>query len=131
MREIFADRFYSVSLGDDGVVRLIRTPERIERLADMQASLDELSIVLRAAVADETPRGILMDFRAVLPRNDDDFESMMSAYRRELAAAFGRIAVLTQTQVGKLQMARLDRRDGTETATFEDEAEAMTYLLDE
>lgn len=125
--QVYTDRFWHAELVDE-VLRLTRTSERIEQLEAVQASLDALATALRAANIEHSPRGLLLDTRNAPPTINDEFESLTSSYRVQLEQAFGRVATLVATQVGKLQMARLDRRDGTHSAVFDDEAEALAFL---
>lgn len=126
--DLYSDRYWTAELRDS-VIRLTRTGERIDSLESMKASLEALSATLRTARDEHSIRGLLLDTRSAPPRNDDDFETLTSTYRQELQSAFGRVATLVSTQVGKLQLSRLDRRDGTHTMAFEDENEALAYIL--
>lgn len=129
---LYADRFWHAELADHDdskLIRLVRSSERIDDLTAMQASLVALAGALRDARDSHELKGLLLDTRAAPPRNVEGFESLTSSYRRELEQAFTRVATLVGTQVGKLQLSRLDRQDGTESVVFEDEDEALAYLI--
>ena len=125
--QLYSDRFWRVEL-QGAVLRVTRTSERIGALSEMRESLDALGVALRGARDAQSVRGVLMDTRSAPPTVNEDFESLAATYRVQLEEAFERVATLVGTEVGKLQMARLDRRDGTKTAVFKDEAEALAYL---
>lgn len=125
--ELFADRFWQASLDTDAVLHLTRTAEHAE-LTLMRKSLDALSAALRQASEQHSIRGILLDMREARPRNDAEFEDMTTHYRHELEGAFERIAMLVKTEVGKLQVSRLDRELGTKSHVFDDLADAMAFL---
>ena len=126
--QLYSDRFWNAELDDSKIIRLTRSGERIDDIAAMRTSLEALSAALRQARQEHEPRGLLLDTRSAPPRNDDDFETLTTSYRVELQQAFGRVVTLVGTAVGKLQMARLDQRDGTHTVVFDDEAEALAFL---
>lgn len=132
MRDIYVDELYEVSVDDEGFVRVSRTANPVDDLDRFAESLRSLAAAIRAEVGEgKKGRGILMDFRKARSRNDDAFEQMTSSYRQVLRGTFHRVALLAETQVGRLHIARLDREEGTNTPVFEDEASALAHLRGE
>lgn len=129
MREIYVDELYEVAVDDEGFVRVRRTAQSADDLERLADSLRSLATAIRAEIGDgRKGPGILMDFREARSRNDQAFEEMTTKYRQILRTSFHRVALLAQTQVGRLHIARLDREEGTRTPVFDDEAEALAHL---
>ena len=126
MRKAHANEYYTAIVEDDDIVRLVRSPTPIEDFDHFQERLAELVTWLE----DNTTarRGCLVDSRESIPRNDAQFEDILRTYRKMVRDRFERSAVLLRTQVGALQTRRFDREEGTNTAVFHDEAEAMAWL---
>ena len=97
-------------------------------------SNDEMSAAF-AALGDSLKGVHLEDWRLLLDtrlgpmRNDEAFEKAMKPYRTGFTARFARTATLVKTAVGKLQIARLAREEHREPHAFDDEAEAIAYLV--
>lgn len=73
----------------------------------------------------------LIDLRAIVGRNDADFEAALTPLRRELLLCFGRVALLVRTSIGGLQLERYLASDGIAARVFADESQAMAWFLDE
>lgn len=71
---------------------------------------------------------LLIDSRQSPARNDDAFEAEFARLRKHFIRDFAKIAVLVQTAVGVLQVARHMRVDDVPVAAFTDVAEALTFL---
>lgn len=119
--------FVSVTLDRvRGVARVTRSAERPPSIEEVTRAFDEAARVL-----DRLERGtlrLLIDLRAAPGRNDPEFEQAMAARRRELMRGFPAVAILVQTPVGELQIARITREDGSGARVFNDEAKALAWL---
>lgn len=71
---------------------------------------------------------LLVDLRAVAPRNDRAFEVAITAFRRKLFGGAGQMAILVGTAVGVLQVKRHMREDGFRAEVFSDEREALAFF---
>lgn len=79
---------------------------------------------------DRTEYVLLTDLRSAHGRNDPGFEQAIARYRSELFAGFSKRATLVKTMAGALQVQRLGREQhAPEVRVFQDEVEAMAYLL--
>jgi hypothetical protein len=118
-----------LSDGDRGVLILERTPEPFVDLSALGPANDPILKLLTTHAATGKAR-LLLDLRQGPGRNDAPFEQATEAARRGLFDLFGRVAVLVRTQVGKLQVSRLQKSDGADPhAVFTDEAEAIAWLV--
>jgi hypothetical protein len=74
---------------------------------------------------------LLIDFRDAWGRNDAAFEQTVAPFRTETTRGFRRVAVLTRSLAGQLQVQRLAREDGVEALRcFDAEATAIAWLLE-
>ena len=71
---------------------------------------------------------LLVDLRAVTPRNDPGFEAAIAKFRRKLFGGCQRIVILVRTAVGALQVKRHMREDGFPGEVFTDEGAAIVFL---
>lgn len=71
---------------------------------------------------------LLVDLRAVAPRNDPEFEIAVAKFRRKLYKGGERTAILVRTAVGALQVKRHIREDGFTIEVFQSEEDALAYL---
>ena len=75
---------------------------------------------------------LLIDFRDAWGRNDAAFEQTVAPFRTETTRGFRRVAVLTRSLAGQLQVQRLAREDGVEALRcFDAEDAAIAWLLDD
>lgn len=122
MRVILDNEFIRVEeLAAERVVMVRRKPHPIP-LADVPA-------VYAAAFATARPEykqwGVVIDMRAVAGNNDPAFERAMEPVRRSADQAFARVVVLVKSMVGRMQIERTRRHDGTSTFVTQDEDEAL------
>lgn len=112
---------------DEGLrlIRVTRTPVAYTNATEIETSMREFKGLRRG---DRAGYRLLLDVREGPLRNDEDFESIMKRYRPELFEGFAAMAILVKTAIGKLQMARIQRDEGTARAVFTDEREALAYL---
>ena len=71
---------------------------------------------------------LLIDSREGPARNDPAFEELLARVRGPIVSRFARSAVLVQSAVGRLQVARYAREDRASPGVFTDEAAALAYL---
>jgi hypothetical protein len=128
MRDIYRSSHFHLVV-DEGarIVRRVRTAEPFTSLASLKAEYDGL-----LAAMESTYRGRyaqLVDVRLAPPRNDPEFEKVITPLHPRLYAGFCASAVLVQTAAGRLQLRRmLATLPGGEVPVFLDEGEAMGYL---
>lgn len=116
--------------GDNGsIVRLCRTPLRINTLSE---AAEVWSGVVRALIGlDRKSLGLAIDFRDARGRNDEEFERTVAPYRAEITKGFRRVAVLTKSLTGQMQVQRLAREDRVEgLRCFDSETAAIEWLED-
>jgi hypothetical protein len=119
--------FVSVSLDRARrVVRVTRSAERPRSIEQITQAFDEATRAFDSF--DRTRLRLLIDLRAAPGRNDPEFEQAMATRRHELMRGFAAVAILVQTPVGELQIARISREDGSSAKVFNDEAKAMAWL---
>lgn len=127
MMEIFRSPLMVIrKLPGSRVVLFKRLPERSGDLAVTRAAMEGGVKALEALP--RTELCVLIDVREAPPLVDSGFEALLASMRPRLFCGFARVAVLTVTSVGKLQINRLAREDGIEYRVFSDEDEAMSYL---
>lgn len=112
---------------NESIVRLCRTPLRINTLEEAS---QVWSGVVRALVGLERKSlALAIDFREARGRNDDEFERTVAPYRAEITKGFRRVAVLTKSLTGQMQIQRLASEDRVEgVRCFESEADALEWL---
>lgn len=127
MNQLVGNAFVSVSVDHlGGVVRVTRSGQRAESVDEITAAFDR---AIRALdTLDRRRLRLLIDLRAAPGRNDAEFERAMATRRSQLMRAFAAVALLVQTPVGELQVARITREDGADAKVFSDEAKALTWL---
>jgi hypothetical protein len=111
------------------VVRMRRTAEPV---TDAQAFEADFEAYQRAMPrAERATLSLLIDLRDGPLRNEPGFEAIIRRNQRQLVGGFRRYAVLVRTSVGRLQVTRQARESGRggTTTIFQDEKEALAYLL--
>ena len=109
------------------IVRLCRTPVRINTLEEAN---QVWSGVVRALLGlDRKSLGLVIDFREARGRNDAEFERTVAPYRAEITKGFRRVAVLTKSLTGQMQVERLAREDRVAgLRCFDNETHAIEWL---
>lgn len=125
--ELYRDEYTSV-LGDpDGVVvRIVRTP-----IPHPTPQILEESYLQSTRAMDRygrRGRGLLVDVRNAIGRNEPGFDEALRRARARNDAGFARIAVLLRSQAGMLQLMRLSEEDGTVRLITMNEEVAVAYL---
>lgn len=113
-----------------GVIWLERTPVPFGAPEDLDASL-VLFQKLLARIEGGAPDRLLFDLRKAPGRNDEAFERSTKRLRTQLDELFDRVAILVRSQVGKLQVTRLNKGEAQRpghTEVFTDEAAALDWL---
>jgi sulfite reductase (NADPH) flavoprotein alpha-component len=94
-------------------------------------SLEELSQenerVLRCLRPDHRRYGLVVDTRLARMRNDSGFEDAMAKLRRELVGQFERTAVLLESSIGELQVARIERDERRQSIATRSESAAFKF----
>ncbi len=110
-----------------GLLRLVRSAVRVqvEHMDGFRLQLPTLLGGLRPIL-----KGLIIDVRQAVGRNDDAFEQASSHLLLDLATWVPRIAVLVTTTVGMLQVQRSQRVNAIPQRGFQDEAAAIKYLLE-
>jgi hypothetical protein len=72
---------------------------------------------------------LLVDMREALMNNEPAFEKAAARGRQLLVRDFRRVAVVVKTAVGALQVGRHLREDSLEMPIFNDDTEALSFLL--
>ncbi len=129
MREIYRSDHYLVTadLGQK-LLRIARTSTPFSDLAQLPRELQSIVAAVDGAGIDKASTRLLMDAREAPLRNDPAFEEA-SRENTRVAAQFAKFAVLIKTATGRLQFNRLQRERKTEVQVFDDEANALRYLL--
>ena len=110
---------------DEGKCVLLRTPAPWACLGELRAENATLIGLLRE---DQRAQGLLVDMRLAPTRNDVEFEGAMAALRGALTQHFKRVAVLLESSLGELQVARLGRDERHGTFATRCESTAQKFL---
>jgi cytochrome b involved in lipid metabolism len=105
---------------------LQRTPVALASLADLRAENEQVLACLTQAHRDY---GLVVDTRRAPLRNDVAFEDAMARLRHGLTAHFRRTAVLLETNVGELQVTRLERDERRHALATRSESTAVKFVL--
>lgn len=105
----------------------------VTRTSRRYASVDEVEPSFRAvqdalAEVDPAKMALLVDLRAIVGRNDPEFETALAPYRRQLLSSFVRTALIVRTTIGRMQLERYLSDDGVAAKVFDDPDAAMRWL---
>lgn len=105
---------------------MVRSARPYESVAEMR----QAHAAIPAALDDLGRRGrrLLVDTRLAPPRDDADFEAALKPIRARITRDFDRVAVLTRTVIGQLQVQRQARESEEQIGVFATEREAIAYL---
>ncbi|MEM6955042.1 MAG: hypothetical protein AAF645_05110 [Myxococcota bacterium] len=122
--ERFRSAHYTI-LERDGYVVLERTSMPLNLSDDLVAAHAPMLRVLNRYRAG----GLVVDLRRAAPRLEPNLQRDMAGIRQAMIAGQARTAVLVATQVGKLEVQRHHRDDGTPPSVrvFTDEADARAH----
>lgn len=127
MRRTFANAYWTLDERPDGVLLITRTSEVYATIGDITRSFDALLTAL--APYRGTSRPLLCDIRAARGRHDDEYVRAASREPQELAKRFVRIAILTRTAAGTLQVRRSLAEAGRRIGVFTSEPDALAFLM--
>ncbi|MET0287488.1 MAG: cytochrome b5 domain-containing protein [Polyangiales bacterium] len=105
---------------------LRRTPVAATSLAELSAENER---VLRCLHAEHRGYGLVVDTRQARMRNDVFFEDAMAKLRRELVGQFQRTAVLLESSIGELQVARIERDERRQSIATRSESAAYRFAV--
>jgi hypothetical protein len=94
------------------------------------AALDECFVALERGIIHvrRDSYGLLLDVRDGPVRNDPEFERVFRVHRQRFFHGFPRIAVVTATAIGGMQVARHARADNSGAQAFGSVEDALKYL---
>jgi hypothetical protein len=118
--------FYEVDLRPEGAI-VRRTSRRYVSIAELAPSFHDLDRQL--LTISTATSALLVDLRAIVGRNDAEFEGELGPLRRKLLTSFARAALLVRTAIGRMQLERYLASDGITARVFADEAKAMAWFL--
>ncbi|MEO7096027.1 MAG: hypothetical protein ABI175_22390 [Polyangiales bacterium] len=124
---LYEDEWVTVTIDASiGLVRYTRSELRYGNERDIERSYGEVGKAMA-----RVPPGmrLLLDIRRAPPRNDAVFEAKANGALEQLPKRFTRFATLVRTAVGKLQSVRLATERGATPHVFDDEQQALSYLL--
>ena len=128
MIEVFRDEYSTISIDPKGpLIRSVRSDTPFPTLEAL-----EVAVSKQVHTFDEVGREsrvLLSDLRAVIGRNDSQFEDRMAKLRPRLYGGFRRVGMLVRSSVGALQIKRLVQEDGLSRMVMTDEAALLEYLL--
>jgi hypothetical protein len=127
MRELVTTRQFHLRLHS---VRRLVVLHRTREPFDTTAALDECFAALERSILHlrRDTHFLLTDVREGPVRNDPEFERTFAVHRQRLFQGFRRIAVVTATAVGGLQVARHARADNSGAQAFGSVEDALRYL---
>lgn len=121
------------TLLEDRGHRLVCARRNDKALSDLEdIARFQAKISAHLATINRDHWGVLVDLRAAPMRNDSAFEEKIRPMAAGALNGFRRTAILVRTQVGKLQVDRTRRENGTKAASngvFLDELDAIAFLL--
>src|SRR5262245_38499947 len=110
MLKRFSDAYHTVILRPStSIVYVSRSAAPFTSSDDVERHLSALEAAL--ADLDKPNLDLLIDIRAVVGRNDPEFEQAIGPHRARLQRGFRRIAFLVTTIAGQLQVQRHARQD--------------------
>lgn len=125
MREVFSGALITVRFDDER--RIVHIHRSTAPIPD-RAAADAMQAQAAAILGSLGARGMLLDLRDAVGRNDSAFEAMMVPIINTVLSSCPRSAVLVRTQVGRLHSVRLKAAFGLPYEVFVDEAAALDYL---
>lgn len=105
---------------------ITRTSARFPDARILRASFGEIDAELLGE--DRKHLRLLIDLRPAKGRNDPEFEEAMAKERQDLMRSFGEVALLVNSEIGRMQVLRHLAQDGLEFPVYGDEAAAHRWL---
>ena len=110
----------------DRLAVVTRTAKPFSEPDDCERAFRELDEDLNGV--DRVHHSLLVDLREVGGRNDGDFEKGIAPLRQALLQSFAHAALVVATFIGRLQVQRHLREDGSDSQVFVDIDEAIAAL---
>lgn len=111
---------------DESLAVLQRTPVAWTSLAQLS---EENEAILESLGEHQRNQGLLVDMREAPIRNDADFENAMAKLRQGLTNHFKRMAILLESNLGELQVTRIERDERRNALATRSESSALKFLL--
>jgi hypothetical protein len=128
MFRVFANEHWILDRDPDRPLLIVRrTPVSYRSIPVLTKAFDELDAAMDAC--NRSRYSVLIDLREAIGRNDPDFERATVGHPRRLTRGFIRAAVLVRTANGLLQVKRAAAAGGDRSKAFNNEAEAIAYLV--
>ncbi|MFK7985055.1 MAG: hypothetical protein AB8I08_03415 [Sandaracinaceae bacterium] len=124
---VFDDGLHAVR-ADGPVLLVTRSSKEFEDVGALQNGADGLRTALAGRPRSST--ALVIDLRQARGRTDPAFEEVWAPLRRELFSSWAAVAVICQTQVGRMHVQRHMRQDGLDWHVVVDEAEAFAHARD-
>lgn len=126
---LFLDTPYVMLSLDGPIVHFLRTSIPYPDVETLTENLDAIAAALEKVRA--RPRGLLIDMREVVGRNDSAFEATLAPRRRRIVQSFDAVAFVMATHVGRLQSKRHASKDGVHSQIFPDSTAGVHWLKQE
>jgi sulfite reductase (NADPH) flavoprotein alpha-component len=108
------------------IATLQRTPVPWTSLAQLK---HENEAILSGLAPRQQEHGLLVDMRQAPIRNDAEFENAMAKLRLVLTAHFKRTAILLDSNLGELQVTRIERDERRNALATRSESTALKFLI--
>jgi hypothetical protein len=109
------------------VVIASRTQLTLGAGRSLDQALTQLRIEVQRAASASKARGLVLDFRRAVTRNDPEFEAAFARARPLIAQGMPRLSFLMATPLGKLQAQRYARDDAQGAQAFLNEKLAIAF----
>lgn len=120
--------FHQIDLIENGrIVRVRRSERRFEDAREL--SQERVLLTEKLNGLGRAGRGLLIDSRVAPSSTDELMQDEFRRFRLEVSRGFERVATLVRTKVGILQVNRLCADQAVTVQPFNEEADAVAYLL--
>jgi hypothetical protein len=127
MKELVKNPFVHLTYDETtSIVRMVRSAVPFRSAEELRNGLQPVPAALDTLGRDG--KYLLVDTRLAIARDDAEFEVALRPMRARITRNFERVAVLTQTVIGQLQVQRQARESGEQAFVFTSEEEATAYL---
>lgn len=114
-----------LALQGEPIVMVVRKPTRVE-LGDLDHAWGAADRAL--AGVDRRRSCLLVDVRAAMGRNDEDFERAFAPFRQRLCSGWLEMVLVVSSVPGMLQVQRYAREDAARVSVFDNREAALTAL---
>jgi hypothetical protein len=120
--------FHQVDVIENGrIVRVRRSERRFENAREL--SQERVLLAEKLNGIGRAGRGLLIDSRVAPSSTDDHMQDEFRRFRLEVSRGFERVATLVRTKVAILQVNRLCADQTVSVQPFNEESDAVAYLL--